>query len=400
MIIKTGIPVATAALLLCTSSALAVDAQAFADRLKVVASSQSVEMSFDSAEEDGDNVVLRGVRFSAPSDEDSEKIDEITFENVTGSTAEGWTVERVPIADIDETEEGTRSTVTGIVIEGLQLVGTEATDTPAAMAFSDLYFDRAGVASVNVEKDGEEVFSLTDASMENVIADDGTFTSDFDFGTFSADFVAASRDSPESAATARELGYETLAGNISGTATWNPETGLLQLDPFDIELDDAGNLSFTYALSGYTPAFIESLSQLQQQMAANPEGQSAAGMAMMGLVSQLYLNAADLVFIDDSLTDKLIDYYAEENGQTREELIEGLVGMLPGMLSYLQNPTFQEEVISAVTTFLNDPQSLSITIEPTAPVPATQVIGAAMGAPQTLPGVLALSVSANDATDN
>lgn len=396
MIIKTGIPAATAALLLCTSSALAVDAQAFADRLKAVAQSQSVEMSFDSAEEDGDNVVLRGVRFSASSAEDSEKIEEITFENVAGSTAEGWTVERVPIADIDETEDGTRSTVTGIVIEGLRLVGTEATDTPAAMAFSELYFDRAGVASINVEKDGEEVFSLTDASMENEIADDGTFTSDFDFGTFSADFVAASRDNPDSAATARELGYETLAGNISGTATWNPESGLLQLDPFDIDLTDTGTLSFTYALSGYTPAFIESLTQLQQQMAANPDNQSAAGMAMMGLVSQLYLNSADLVFTDDSLTDKLLDYYAEENGQTREELIEGLTGMLPAMLSYLQNPEFQEAVVSAARTFLNDPQSLSISIDPANPVPATQLIGAAMGAPQTLPGVLSLSVSAND----
>ncbi|NDV86950.1 hypothetical protein GTW51_09565 [Aurantimonas aggregata] len=400
MIIKTGIPAAaTAALLLCTSSALAVDAQAFADRLKAVASTQSVEMSFDSAEEDGDDVVLRGVRFSPASAEDGDKIDAITFENVTGSTAEGWTVERVPIADIDETEEGTHSTVTGIVIEGLHLVGTEATDTPIAMTSADFFFDRAAVESVNVEKDGRKVFSLSGAEMENEIADDGTLTSEFDSGTFDADFTAANDDA-ESAATMRDLGYATLGGNIAGTATWNPTTGLLELDPFDIDLTDAGSLSFTYAISGYTPAFIESLKQIQQQMEANPDNQSAAGMAMMGLVSQLFLNSADLVFVDDSLTDKLLDYYAEKNGETREQLIGRLTGMLPGMLSYLQNPTFQEEVIAAVTTFLNDPQSLSIAIAPNAPVPATQLIGAAMGAPQTLPGVLALSVSANDATDN
>jgi hypothetical protein len=395
MIIKTGIPAAMAALLLSTGSALAVDAQAFGDRLREVAQGQGMEMSFDSAEEDGDNVVLRGLRFWAPSDEDSDKIDAVTFENVTGSTAEGWTVERVPIADLDETTEGTRSTVTGMVVEGLQIVGTEASDVPAAMQTSPIYFDRAGVESVRIEKDGQEVFTLNDASMENEISDDGRFTSDFDFGTFSTDF-AATGDDAESAATMRELGYETLAGNVSGTAVWDPQSGLLQLDPFDIDLTDAGNLSVTYAISGYTPAFIESLTQLQQQMAANPDSQSAAGMAMMGLVSQLYLNSANVVFTDNGLTEKLLDYYAEENGQSREELIEGLTGMLPALLSYLQNPTFQEEVVTAARTFLDDPQSFAIAIEPANPVPATQVIGAAMGAPQTLPGVLSLSVSAND----
>ena len=48
-----------------------------------------------------------------------------------------------------------------------------------------------------------------------------------------------------------------------------------------------------------------------------------------------------------------------------------------------------------MTTFLNDPQALSITIAPENPIAATQIMGAAMGAPQTLPKVLSLTVDAN-----
>ncbi len=393
MLARTGISLATTTLLLLGStSAFAVDAQAFAERLKAVAQKQNMSLTFDSAEADGDNVVLKGVS-GAKADEKG-KIAEIIFENVSGSTPDGWNVARIAFPDFDETEDGVHTRITGIVIEDLELVGTNATDAPAAMTFSDFYFEGATIGSVDVEKDGKTVFSLADASIGNEIGDDGTFTAEFDLGDFTADLTAG--DDAEATKAVQEVGYGTLSGEIAGSATWDPASGLLELDPFDINVKDAGSLSFTYGISGYTPAFIESLRQLQQQMAANPDNQQASGMAVMGLISQLYLNSADITFVDDSLTGKLLDYYAEKNGQTREQLIEGLTGMLPMFLSYLQNPDFQKDVTDSVTAYLNDPKSLSITVAPANPVPATQLIGAAMGAPQTLPSVLSLSVSAND----
>ena len=45
-------------------------------------------------------------------------------------------------------------------------------------------------------------------------------------------------------------------------------------------------------------------------------------------------------------------------------------------------------------------KSLSVSIDPETPVPAMQIMGAAMGAPQTLPQVLSLEVTANDATED
>ncbi|WP_206455064.1 hypothetical protein [Aurantimonas marina] len=393
MLARTGISIATTTLLLLSSaSAFAVDAEAFAERLKAVAQKQNMSLTFDSAEADGDNVVLKGVS-GAKADEKG-KVAEITFENVSGSTADGWDVKRIAFPDFDETQDGVRTRISGIVIEGMELVGTAVTDVPAAMTFSDFYFEGAKIGSVDVEKDGKTVFSLADASIGNEIGDDGTFTAELDLGNFTADLTTG--EDAEATKAVQEVGYGTLSGTIAGSAIWNPTSGLLKLDPFDIDVKDAGSLSFTYGISGYTPAFIESLQQLQQQMAANPDNQQASGMAVMGLISQLYLNSAEITFVDDSLTGKLLDYYAGKNGQTREQLIQGLTGMLPVFLSYLQNPEFQKDVTDAVTAYLNDPKSFSISIDPANPVPATQLIGAAMGAPQTLPSVLSLTVSAND----
>ena len=69
--------------------------------------------------------------------------------------------------------------------------------------------------------------------------------------------------------------------------------------------------------------------------------------------------------------------------------------MLPSMLTYIQNPAFQTKVQDAVSAYLTNPENLSIVVAPQTPVPATQVIGAAMGAPQTLPEVLKLDITAN-----
>ena len=122
---------------------------------------------------------------------------------------------------------------------------------------------------------------------------------------------------------------------------------------------------------------------------------SSTGMAMLGLISQLYLNNARLAITDNSLTNKLLDHYAQRNGQTRDQLVQQLQAMLPSMLAYIQNPAFQTKVQEAVSAYLTNPENLSIVVAPQTPVPATQVMGAAMGAPQTLPEVLNLDITAN-----
>lgn len=374
-------------LLLGTSSAFAVDAKAFAERLKDVVQKQDVTLTYADASASGDDVEMKGVTLDVKDD----KVDlgDLTFQGVTGSTADGWTVKKVPIKDVDHTEGDVHSTVSGIAVEGLQIAGTNNQNK----SLSGVYFDRAAIGSVEVEQGGKKSFSLSGSEIVNKQGSDGAYTSNFNFGTFNADFTAG--PPAEGTEVLRELGYEKVSGSGSGTAAWNPKTGELKLDPLQINVDNAGKLSFAYSITGYTPSFIQSLKQLQQQMVQNPDAQQGAGMAILGLISQLYLKSAHIGFVDQSLTGKLLDYYAKQNGQTRDQLIAQLTGTLPMFLSYLQNPDFQTAVTSAVEKFLKDPKSITVSIAPKTPVPATQIIGAAMGAPQTLPDVLDLTVTSN-----
>ena len=395
---KTSVSLTTTAvaLLFCSTAAFAADANAFGERLKAVAAEQSMTLSYDSASSDGDNVVLSGLT-ATPQGEKPAKLGNVTFEDVTGSTEAGWKVARIPIDDVDVTEEDTHTTVTGIAIEGLELLPVDRSKLPPAKQMSALYFDKAGIEALSVEKKGTKVFDVSGVSIENTVNDDDTFSSNFDFGSFNADFSTAD---PETVQTMGDLGYTKMSGGVEGSASWDPKTGTLTLDPFEIDVENAGNLSFTYEMSGYTPAFIQSMQQISQQMKQNPEADQNGGMAMMGLLSQLSLGSADITFTDDSLTGKLLDFYAKKQGTTADQLAQQLQAMVPAALAQLNNPEFQKKVSDAVATFLKDPKSLSISIDPEAPVPAMQIMGAAMGAPQTLPQVLSLDVTANDASED
>ncbi|BDA83812.1 membrane protein [Aureimonas sp. SA4125] len=377
--------------LLGSSAGLAADAQAFGDRLKELAGQSDMPISFTAAESIGENVILKGVTLGAGPE--ASMIGDVTFENVTGSTAEGWNVEQVPFADFNKTEEGKQATVTGMAISGLQLAGSQGASTlPGG---SPIFFDEASVESVAITEGGKSLFSLSGTEWTNAVeSGSGTITSNFNLGDFSLDFASLPAD--ETTKAMQEVGYPQVAGSGSVEMSWDPKSGELSLAPFDLTVKDAGKFNFAYQINGYTPSFVQSLQQIQAQMAADPAGASNSGMALIGLVSQLSLASLEIGFADDSLTNKLLDYYAKKNGQTREQLIDQVIATLPPMLAMLQNPEFQGTVTTAVTSFLKDPKSLTISVDPDAPVAATQIIGAAMGAPQTLPQVLQLEVTAND----
>jgi hypothetical protein len=65
-------------------------------------------------------------------------------------------------------------------------------------------------------------------------------------------------------------------------------------------------------------------------------------------------------------------------------------------MAQLNIPELQNAVSAAVTAYLDNPKSLTINASPDKPVPLPMIIGAAMGAPQSIPNVIGLKVSSND----
>jgi hypothetical protein len=97
-----------------------------------------------------------------------------------------------------------------------------------------------------------------------------------------------------------------------------------------------------------------------------------------------------------SITKKALDYAGSQQGETGDQLAQSLKGFVPMMMAQFNMPELQNQVSAAVNTYLDGPENLTISAAPEKPVPVPMIIGAAMGAPNTIPSVLGVKVTAND----
>lgn len=374
----------SALVLMGSTSAFAVDAEPFAERLTTILEKQNLSMAHEGAEERDDDIVLKDVTFTVG--DSSVEAGDLLFEDVTGSAEEGYEIARFA-TDIERDTGASSWKVEDFVLEGVELAGTDQASTVPTS--SELYFERAALDAVEVTNDGEVSLTLDEAEIRNEFNDAGLLTSQFDLGGFTMKPGVGE----ESETLAEKLGYEEVRGTVSGGGSWNSQNGDLEIEEVRLSVDEAGTLTFSESITGYTPDFIQSALQLQERMEGQPDNSEAWTAAVLGLISQLNLSGLEISYEDASLTDRLLTHYAELSGQSSEQLVATLDGMLPPMLAGLQNEALQNEIATAVSRFLNDPQSISISLDPAQPIPAPQILGAALGAPATLPDILGLSVT-------
>jgi hypothetical protein len=185
-----------------------------------------------------------------------------------------------------------------------------------------------------------------------------------------------------------DLGYDKLTLVVTGSGKWDPEAATLVLDNLTISGQDAATLQLSLSLGGLTREVVNKLNKTQDE----PE-------KALGLIQGITVQSLSLKVDNDSLVERILDRQAKEAGTDRAGLVAQLEGGLPLMLSLLQNPDFQAKVATALGSFLKEPGTLEIIATPGAPVPVAQIMGAAMMAPQTLPQVLGVGISANGSNE-
>ncbi|MDY8109853.1 hypothetical protein U0C82_11955 [Fulvimarina sp. 2208YS6-2-32] len=395
---SAGLSTAALATFLTGGTALAADADAFATRLKDAMAAQSIAMTYESARSEGDDVVLVGVKFGTGAD--ISDAGDLTFENVQGSTEQGWTAERLPVEDVTGTDtsqdggEPVTYAFRDMSVENIRIAGTAPSEPlPQFLQASPLFFESASIGSIAFESGENEVFTIENAVTTNEIGDDGTYAGDFKVESFDIDVPETSVDG--SAETIRALGYESLTGSMDGRIEWALEEGTLALTPLSFDVDEVGSFDMSFALGGYTLSLVQSLQQMSEQMEQNPENSQGAGMAMMGILGQMNIRNIALQFEDDSLTRRLVDYYAEQMNQSPENVVDLAVQIVQGSINQIGDEAFRTQLTDAVRTFLEDPALIRIASEPAQPIAVMQIVGAAMGAPQSIPSVLQLEVEAN-----
>lgn len=385
---------AGAALVTLASPAFALDGADLMAKLNATYATSGVTIGYSNATVDGSTVTLEGTELKATGAEAPIKLGTVTMEGVEETRGGGYTIETVSFQDIDVTEKETTVSAKDIALNGVSIPGTVVPGTLDSL----MMYESATAGPVSVTAKGKEVFSMSgmEANLTRMDADAG-LEFDATLSDLKADLTTV--EDPKTKDALAKLGIQTLEGKVDMSGSWELASGKLAVDEYAFDFKDIGRLNIALEFSGYTLDFLKGIQDAVKVAEANPnkeEANAAMGMSMMGLVQQLTFNSASISFTDASITKKLLDYAGSEQGVTGDQLAQSLKGLVPIMIAQLNMPDLQNQISAAVNTYLDDPKSLTISAEPKEPVPFPMIMGAAMGAPQTIPQVLGVTVTAND----
>jgi hypothetical protein len=384
---------AGAALATLASPAFALDGADLLAKLNATYATSGVTVTSSNVAVDGSTVTLEGAELKATGSEAPLKLGTVTMEGVEEADDGGYTIETVSFEDINVTEPDTTVSARDISVSGVSIPGKVVPGTLDSL----MMYESATTGPVSVTAKGKEVFSMSgvEANLSRM-DDDAGLEFDATLSDLKADLSTV--EDPKTKDALDTLGIHSLDGEVTMSGSWELASGKLAVDEYAFDFKDIGRLNLSLAFSGYTLDFLKNVQEALKTAEANPnkdEANAAMGMAMMGLVQQLTFNNASITFEDASITKKLLDYAGKEQGVTGDQLAQSLKGMVPLMIAQLNMPDLQNQISAAVNTYLDDPKSLKISAEPKEPVPFPMIMGAAMGAPQTIPQVLGVSVTAN-----
>lgn len=369
--------------------ALALEPEDFAEKLIRSLSPTEATLSYGDASATGDTVILSETSLASPTGEVL-AIGTLTFEGVAETADGGYTVRELLIPDIDTIEGETRFTLRDMRVSAIEIPGTvDESDYVDGMIF----YQQVSSGPLAVTIADEPAFSLNEIVIDIARRpnDSGIDTMMRAEGLY-ADLGMVEEAKASEAIEALEL--EEVTGRMNVTAGWDVASGEIDISDYAIELDDIGRLVMMLRISGYTPEFAQALQETQELGAGGND--EMTGLAMLGLMQQLTFNSASIRFEDSSITRRVLNYIGGQQGVDGEQMADAVTGMLPLFLGRLQNPALQEEISEAVSAYLADPKSLTISANPEKPLPFMTLMSAGSTSPQTLPDVLNLEIRAND----
>lgn len=377
-----------------SSTALAQDIDAVLERFRQVVAEQGSTIDWESSADftapDGrGGVELEGVTITtgdAPVEIDTLQLIAIS------EVSEGYRIENIVMPRYEHSEDEGEAIITDVSLDGVVL-SPEGQENALGTTF---FYDGLRVGELTLSSEGSEVFSLSGLTV-SLMMPEGSDGMVFQGEAESFQASLAQAEDPAVREAAEAMGYSEITGSLAIAGSWTPESGELTLSQYDLTVDDAGTLGITMEIGGYTTEFLQSLREVQAQMAASPDADnSAQGLAILGLMQQLTFTTARIDFTDDSLTERVLQYVADSQGSTPSAVANQAKALVPFAMMQLNNQELTQMVTAAVNSFLDNPGSLSIIAQPANAVPFAMIMAGAMSAPQALPQQLGVRVIANE----
>ena len=118
-------------------------------------------------------------------------------------------------------------------------------------------------------------------------------------------------------------------------------------------------------------------------------------MSVFGIIQQLKFGDVSIRYDDNSLTNRILDYYAKKNGVTREDFIKQTKAMLPLLGSQIDDPDFVKATSEQIGNFLDNPKSLTVSATPDKSVPLPVLYATGSISMAKLIDLIKLKVEAN-----
>ncbi len=372
----------------------AIDGQDLLAKINAAYASGSGVLKAESIEVNGNDVVLKGTTFTATGpNEKSIMLGNLTLQDVTQEDGGAYHIDRIEFPEVNITEEKSSFNVKDLYLAGVRVPGSTTGDDLDAM----MLYDEAHSGVVELKVDGKQIVTVQESSVTMGTSEDGGSLS-FEGGMTGLK-VDLSMLEPNTKEAVEALGISVIEGDISTSGSWEPSSGTINLEDYTVDFANIGSLSLSFALTGYTMDLVKQLQETARTMQADPkneQAQQAAGIAVFGLMQQMSFQSAQISFEDAGITKRGLDYAGKQQGSNGEQMAQMVKGMVPILLAQAKLGALQNEVSEAVNAFIDDPKNITVTAEPEKDVPFPMIMGAAMGAPESVPALLGVSVTANE----
>jgi len=246
---------------------------------------------------------------------------------------------------------------------------------------------RMETGKITVELDGQSI--TIDGYKSTWDGDPATGAGKFDATMSNIAIPAQAIAAIDPTGELKKLGYSDLSFDFGGSGNIDIAKDVMgfNADVF-VKGRDAGTIKFAMTAANIPVAVYAEL--------ANPTTKEPDFNKLMPQLMGVTLSKLQIRFEDASLTKRLLPLVAAAQGLDDATFVASAGAMLTIALAQLKNPPFVEGVSSAVTAFLKDPKSITLSVLPTSPVQVQQLMTLDAANPGAAITTLGVSVTAND----
>jgi hypothetical protein len=369
----------SAALLSATASvalsfpAAALEPEAAAQALATaLAGGSNAKVTFDGATQSGDDIVVSGLTVADSQGDGIVRFAETIIENPTEGGTGIFDSPRIAFNNGAVSGESTGSIGSAALTEVSVL---DPATVPGKAPGKGVLFKTAEATDIKLarkDQPGEltvaRVFTEVGNVVDNLPQDSKGSVEDV---TVPPEFFAGADFTPQS------LGYDKLVLDVTWDGSRDVAAKTMTVRDFTVSIQEGGELSFQGVMGNLPDPTV--LNDADAPAKAN----------------DVEVHTVTVRYEEESLAGRILDWMAQKQGITRADYANQIAAALPFLLAAVNNPEFRNELAGAVGTFLKDPQSLTLKIEPPAPISGEEIMKIAGSAPQSLPDRLNASVTAN-----